>query len=323
MKSSAIAIDISEKTIDMKKIAIIFTALLCILVGCTDAPEETKLTVALGSIERGLNIVDMDTAYYMVTVQNTDKDINYGSNKVTGATLTLPVAEGNTTVAVRAYNKDDIEIGNGIDSINVRPYQENVIRITVNEIQGSANLNIAIDTTIKGVAFTAEIYKDVNSPAFKTVELSAGQDGIIRGSVNLETGYYLVKIKDATGKYYGKIETVKIFKDADITYNAYVGEDKFDVTIEIENAILPTPSITISGGKAQYANGESYSLTAAVKNIDAPTYQWFIDETPLVGETEASVTGTLENLKEGKHYFTVLAKNDKVQWTGNHEFTLR
>lgn len=309
----------------MKRISIILIALLSLVIGCTDAVAETgTLTINMDNRTRGLSVVDMQTEYYMVDVMNTEKSITYDQQRIdsTSVKYPIPVASGKTEIKVSAFNKDGIEIGKGSTTIDIIPNRNNVASVTVTEVPGKANLSIEVDTTIKGVSFIAEIQKTPAGTSPIDVELTAGQDGKLRGSVLLDSGFYLVKIKDSEGNYYGKVESARIFKDADITYKAFVGEDRFDVSIEIDNAIVPTPTVVITGGKAQYANGDTYYLAARATDISNPTYQWLIDETPIENSNSATITGTLSGLTEGRHYFTVIVKGEKVQWTENHEFTL-
>ena len=298
-------------------------ALLTLVIGCTADPNPRgSLTVAVNST-RGLSNMDMVTEYYTVDIRNLDRNISYDQARIekNSGTLTMTVASGNTEVTVNAYNAGGTAIGTGKNNVNVIPNKDNTVSVTVNELKGSAKLNIEVDTTIKGVTFMAEVGKDLKDPSPKTVTLTADPTGKLKGSVNLDSGFYLVRIKDTEGNYYGKVESVRIFKGTDITYKAYVGEDKFDVKIEIENDIMATPTVTISGGKASYNAGESYSLTASSTGITTPTYQWFLDGNEIMDATGAAITGKMENMTEGKHVITVMVKNDSVLWTANHEFT--
>ena len=307
------------------RISLILLSLLAILTGCTDPVTETgTLTISMDNRTRGLSIIDMETRYYLVDVLNTDKSITYDQIRLeeSAAAYPMTVASGNTEVSVSAYNRDNVEIGRGTSSINVVPNRNNSVDVRVEEIPGKADLIIEIDTSIKGVDFIAEIQKSQAGAVSLEIPLTAGPNGILRGRMSLDSGFYLVRIRDGNGNYYGKVESVRIFKDADITYRADVGEDRFNVSIEIHNAIVPTPSVAVEGGKAQYTDGESYSLTAISSGITDPTYQWLIDDNAVVNGNTATITGTLPHLAAGRHYFTVIVRGSDVQWVGNHEFTI-
>ena len=307
----------------MKRFSIILIAISILLAGCSTEPEETGiLTISMGGNTRGMEVLDINTDHYMVEVQNTDKNISYGSVRVEkSGTHTMTVAEGNTTVTARAYDSEGTEVGNGQATVNVRPRQENNVRVTVEEIKGNGTLDITITSAISNVELVAEIYKSIDQPPYRTVKL-AGTEGVLKGSTSLENGFYTIRIKDADGNIYGPLKPFRIVAGKSVGYSSVI-EDRFNISINIQNDIIPTPSITITGGKAEYRDGDSYSLKAEVQHIENPTFQWFLDGNIKENYTAETLSGTVVpgSLKPGKHIVSVLAGNGPVIWTESIEFT--
>ena len=307
----------------MKRISMILIALSIILTGCTTDPDATGiLAVSVKASNRGMDVLNINTDHYMVEVLNTDRNISYGSVRVDSQTgsLAMTVASGNTTVTVRAYDAEGTEIGNGQSSVNVRPREENHVMVTVEEIVGTGSIDIAVTTAISNVKFIAEIYRSLDRSPYRTVAL-AGNDGILRGSVSLENGFYAIRIKDADGNIYGPLKPFRIVAGKSVGYTAVI-EDRFNVQIGIENGIIHTPSITITGGKAEYRDGDSYSLKAEALYIENPTFQWFLDGRIMENCSSATISGTVVpgSLKPGRHTVSVLAGNGSVLWTESFEF---
>jgi PKD repeat protein len=94
----------------------------------------------------------------------------------------------------------------------------------------------------------------------------------------------------------------------------YAGAGSFDVSLEVKNSlgeiatvtkkinivnIGPAPLLGLTPNKASACQAEVVTYQASVENVDAPIYNWFIDDTPMPQYSGLSSIG-LMNLNEKK-----------------------
>ena len=153
------------------------------------------------------------------------------------------------------------------------------------------------------------------------MELKSTQTGYT-GSASVHNGTWMVYLFD--GKDWKLLDTVRIVAGNDITMKTSI-DDKWNITVEIVDSIVQTPVITISGGKASYAYGEGYSLTADITKITPSSIEWLLDGKAISGAKTKTLSGNIPQsgaIKPGNHSFTVLVKKNDVVWTESHEFTI-
>jgi outer membrane protein assembly factor BamB len=210
------------------------------------------------------------------------------------------LAEGTWSLEATARNVSGFVVASGTSSVSVVTGQTVSATVQLAPVAGDGTLDLSVtwpSEWTKDVSVDASLTPVGGSSQPLSFALSPAADPeTATYSGNWPTGYYTLRvgILDGTSRIWGRTESVRIV-------NGQVSIGQFVLTGDGANLVYgglgvdvisdiarPIP-ITLTGHKAEIGLGESLTITA--ETTETPdSYQWYLDGTPLSGETGPSLS---------------------------------
>lgn len=263
----------------MKKTALaIISILVILLAGCSmdSAPTKGELLIQIGADSRDLASgelsIDMDTAYYKVTVgQNAPQMLDKGNY------YRQQIEPGYYSVTVEAYNKDNILIGYGTSEVNVLPAEVSTCTVEVKELAGNGRLIIYMDRSvdyhnISSYRISAKIYSvgmsgdDVLVDTIDYSDFSELQNKVIR---DLPSGFYYLAFYrsyngDSSGSgYFTGMQAFRVVNDAETVISCWVDGGSVTFRPHVEFKVLTDSPIMNGPFSIRYSSSSDYSIRYA------------------------------------------------------------
>ncbi len=317
----------------MKKyLLFICISLLVLLVSCN--PEEVNNITSTGSITvtvnnsvRGLEpTISLKTSQYKITLSGPDGEKKELSliNEAT-ETTTNNLAAGEWTVTVDAFNQSGTVIGNGSTTVEVKANQTTKANVTVSEIAGDGTLTVTLEGENRNSStYTLQIYRNVNGADTleKEQTFALDESNILKAQVTLPNGFYIFKIISSnTTEVCPSPETIRIVKGDSISTSYSLSETEVEkITITINNAIIPTPGMSLHLSTSNIYPGDSVTITASGLESGGYRYEWYVDKVKADGETNSL---TLTGLTfEGEYEVCCIARStsSNLVWSTSKSF---
>jgi pimeloyl-ACP methyl ester carboxylesterase len=279
---------------------IILLALCAALAGCELAtPTEGSLRLSFGGpLGRTLQPpLDMNPASYNVTGLGPG-GTSFQRLGVTGASTTVDsLAPGSWQVTVEAFNSGSQLIGTGSAGAVVAAGAVTAALIVVSPLAGEGLLQLTVSWPsgqLANPSVTGTLTPVGGSPT--ALGFSLAGDSASHQNPALASGYYALSLvlREGAAVVWGRTESVRILAGQTTTglfalTAADLDPGSLQVTIQPN---LQNPfQISFQGQSQALAPGTDMTVSATLSPMPPnPSYQWYLDGSPLPGATASTVT---------------------------------
>ena len=263
----------------MKKLLAIMFAVLLVLSSCS-MENNSRAVVSFdfdGGNSRGISVVDMDTAYYVVEGSG-PSSFNSGRIGVDSAEVSFEILPGSWSFMASAYNDEEQKIGESQSvSVTVNSGANAPIQLTVRELDGEGSVTFSIKYTNADAPDTAlHIQADDG-----TRTVMAKEGNIHTLTLTLSNGFHDISIYEGDSTTPSEVVAVRVVTgyDTKVTME-YVASSFGDGYFEIDSDITQTPVVTLEPGITATAIPMNipFSVDSTIEGFSGSvSYQWFLN----------------------------------------------
>lgn len=265
----------------MKKLTAILLSLLLVFVLASCSMENDSSAVVSFDINessaRGISVVDMETAYYIVEGSG-PSSFNSGKINVDTASASFTLVPGDWTFKASAYNDEGQKIGES-DSLtrNIHSGANESISLVVRELSGTGKVTFSISYKNEDRPDT-ELYLQIDDGE---KQILAADNGTYTLTCEIENGFHEVFIYEGTSSEPSYMTTVRVVTGYDTRVEMeYVSSSFGNGYFEITGDITKTPVITLkpSINATAIPVNISFTVDSSVEEFSGGiSYQWFIN----------------------------------------------
>ena len=285
----------------MKKLLAIMFAVLLVLSSCS-MENNSRAVVSFdfdGGNSRGISVVDMDTAYYVVEGSG-PSSFNSGRIGVDSAEASFEILPGSWSFKASAYNDEEQKIGESQSvPVTVNSGANAPILLTVRELDGEGSVTFSIKYTNADVPDTSLHIQADDGP--RTVMAKEGNNHTL--TLTLSNGFHEISIYEGDSTTPSEVVAVRVVTgyDTKVTME-YVASSFGDGYFEIDSDITQTPVITLEPGITATAIPMNipFSVDSAIEGFSGSVnYQWFINGVVVPNATSSKLYVESLNALEG------------------------
>lgn len=285
----------------MKKLLAVMFAVLLVLSSCS-MENNSRAVVSFdfdGGNSRGISVVDMDTAYYVVEGSG-PSSFNSGRIGVDSAEASFEILPGSWSFKASAYNEEEQKIGESQSvSVTVNSGANAPIQLTVRELDGEGSVTFSIEYTNEDAPDTALHIQADDGP--RTVMAKEGNNHTL--TLTLSNGFHEISIYEGDSTTPSEVVAVRGVTgyDTKVTMK-YVASSFGDGYFEIDSDITQTPVITLEPGITATAipTNIPFSVDSAIEGFSGSVnYQWFINGVVVPNATSSKLYVESLNALEG------------------------
>lgn len=263
----------------MKKLLAIMFAVLLVLSSCS-MENNSRAVVSFdfdGGNSRGISVVDMDTAYYVVEGSG-PSSFNSGRIGVDSAEASFEILPGSWSFMASAYNDEEQKIGESQSvSVTVNSGANAPIQLTVRELDGEGSVTFSIKYTNADAPDTALHIQADDGPW----TVMAKEGNIHTLTLTLSNGFHEISIYEGDSTTPSEVVAVRVVTgyDTKVTME-YVASSFGDGYFEIDSDITQTPVVTLEPGITATAIPMNipFSVDSTIEGFSGSvSYQWFLN----------------------------------------------
>lgn len=292
----------------MKKLLAIMFAVLLVFSSCS-MENDARAIVSFdfdGGNSRGISVVDMDTAYYVVEGTG-PSPFNSGKIVVDSSGASFEILPGEWSFQASAYNDEDQKIGESQSvSANVSSGANDPIQLTVRELDGEGSVTFSIEYKNEDAPETV-LYIQADD-GLKTVMAKEGNIHTL--TLTLSNGFHEISIYEGDSATPSEVVAVRVVTgyDTKVTME-YVASSFGDGYFEIDSDITQTPVITLDPGitAAAVPMNIPFSVDSTIEGFSGSvSYQWFLNGLAIPNATSSKLhIESLNNLEETMNAGTI------------------
>ena len=294
----------------MKKLLAIMFSVLLVLSSCS-MENNSRAVVSFdfdGGNSRGISVVDMDTAYYVVEGSG-PSSFNSGRIGVDSAEASFEILPGSWSFMASAYNDEEQKIGESQSvSVTVNSGANAPIQLTVRELDGEGSVTFSIKYTNADAPDTALHIQADDGP--RTVMAKEGNIHTL--TLTLSNGFHEISIYEGDSTTPSEVVAVRVVTgyDTKVTME-YVASSFGDGYFEIDSDITQTPVTTLEPGIVATAIPMNipFSVDSVIEGFSgAVNYQWFLNGVAVPDATSSKLyVESLNALEETMNAGTIEA----------------
>ena len=294
----------------MKKLLAIMFSVLLVLSSCS-MENNSRAVVSFdfdGGNSRGISVVDMDTAYYVVEGSG-PSSFNSGRIGVDSAEASFEILPGSWSFMASAYNDEEQKIGESQSvSVTVNSGANAPIQLIVRELDGEGSVTFSIKYTNADAPDTALHIQADDGP--RTVMAKEGNIHTL--TLTLSNGFHEISIYEGDSTTPSEVVAVRVVTgyDTKVTME-YVASSFGDGYFEIDSDITQTPVTTLEPGIVATAIPMNipFSVDSVIEGFSgAVNYQWFLNGVAVPDATSSKLyVESLNALEETMNAGTIEA----------------
>lgn len=276
---------------DFSRILSIFSILFLSigLFNCNIADSEEpigsiNLTIAEEVSRTLLPELSMEVHSYKIT--GSGPNAKTFTNDATDPILTVDNLEiGEWALAVKAVNKDGVEIGSGTKNVTVKSNEISNLTVVVTPLSGNGSLELTLDWTKSDVSKPKVLasLEPVNSDEITLAFVIDGTKATYKTS-ELLNGYYklVLQLFDDEKLVYGTKEIVRIVYNQStsgvFTFESNIPEVPGWIVANIDLQLANPLTVLVEGGAEVKKHNATVALSASVKDYtDSVIYDWSVN----------------------------------------------
>lgn len=292
------------RKIRLKVLFSLSVMVLFILSGCEVVSgylttETGSLSITVDQAELTNRTIEPDISMEIVSydISGTSLSESFAEVNVTNTSFTKEnLSVGLWTITVLGKNAEGTVIASGSTDVTVMASQTAIAEVSVTPLDGSGLFDLSMTWPLGELSSPSIVASLIPESGDATIDLSLTiNDNTATYSGALDAGYYMfsVQLTEGDNIVWGRTEALRIIYN-ETSSAEYIIEnlniiEAGDIQVNITEDLMNPLSIDFTGVESSITTGSNMTITATC--TDTPdSYQWYLNGSPLEGETSNSIT---------------------------------